>query len=109
MLKGLKKVRLSDAELEALNFMFKKHFMKDDQLWIFGSRVDCSKKGGDIDLYIETKATEPKHAIKMKFNFIIDLESRIGEQKIDVVLNMLNFPHSLPIYDIAKQQGVKII
>ena len=109
MLKRLKKVRLSDHDLDALEFIFKKYFMKDDELWLFGSRVDLSKKGGDIDLYIETNAKEVKDAIKMKSNFIIELESKIGEQKIDVVLNMLNFPYPVPIHNIAKEKGVRIV
>jgi RimJ/RimL family protein N-acetyltransferase len=109
MLKRVKKVRLSDHDLDALEFVFKKSFMKDDKLWLFGSRVDLSKKGGDIDLYIETTAKDVKDAVKMKLNFMMELESKIGEQKIDVVLNMLNYPYPLPIHDIAKAKGLRIV
>ena len=48
-------------------------------------------------------------AIAMKTNFIWDLEQKIGEQKIDVVLNMLNFPYPLAIHEVAKTEGVRII
>jgi hypothetical protein len=33
----------------------------------------------------------------------------IGEQKIDVILNIINHPYPLPIHEIAKIKGVRII
>ena len=105
----LQKIRLSDYDLKAAISLFLKYFLKEDKLWVFGSRVEQDKKGGDIDLYIETYADTAQDALKMKNNFLWDLEQVIGEQKIDIVLNMLKFPCSLPIYDIAKTKGVKIV
>ena len=83
--------------------------MPDDELWLFGSRADLSKKGGDIDLYIETHAKTVDEAIKRKTDFVWNLEQTIGEQKIDIVLNPLNFPYPLPIHEIAKIEGVRIV
>ena len=105
----VKKVRLSDHDVVALENVFRKYFLTDDGLWLFGSRTDLTKKGGDIDLYIETNAKTIDEAVKMEENFIWDLEQQIGEQKIDVVLNVLNFPYPLPMYEIAKAEGVKIV
>lgn len=105
----LKKVRLSDNDLKALEFCFRKHFLQADRLWLFGSRADLAKKGGDIDLYIETYAKSIDEAMKIKLGFLIEFEELIGEQKIDVVLNMINFPHPLPIHEVALTEGVRII
>src|SRR5689334_18733212 len=102
MIKRIKKVRLSDSELNAIESLFRKYFLPEDKLWLFGSRVDLARKGGDIDLYVETYASTAAQAINMKADFLGDLEHEIGEQKIDVILNLLNLPHSLPIYNIAK-------
>lgn len=104
-----KNVRLSDEDLRDLIFCFKKHFLEHDRLWLFGSRADLAAKGGDIDLYIETHIQNIVDALQVKMAFLIELEGKIGEQKIDVVLNILNHPHQLPIYEIAKTQGVRII
>lgn len=109
MINKIKKIRLSDHDLAAIESLFRKHFLPGDKLWIFGSRVDLNKKGGDIDLYIETDANDASTAIKMKSDFLWDLEHKIGEQKIDVVLNMLRDPYPLPIHEIAKTKGVRII
>ena len=105
----IKKVRLSDHDLNELKHLFLRHFLPGDGLWLFGSRADLTKKGGDIDLYIETNADTVDNAIKMKSDFLWDLEKMIGEQKIDAVLNMLNNPYPLPIHEIARTKGVKII
>ena len=109
MTNQLKEVRLSDHDLEALKALFLVYFLPGDRLWLFGSRADLSKKGGDIDLYVETQADTIEQAMKMKSNFIWNLEQKIGEQKIDLVLNMLNHPCPLPIHTVALTEGVKIV
>jgi len=55
----------------------------DARLWLFGSRTDDSKKGGDIDIAIfsEKIKQDVMQEIKVR-RFICD---RIGEQKIDIV------------------------
>ena len=83
--------------------------MEKDQLWLFGSRVEPTKKGGDIDLYIETNAPTIKEAVEMKNQFLWQLEQKIREQKIDVVINMLSFPHPLSIHEVAKNEGVQLV
>jgi hypothetical protein len=103
------KVRLSNHDIDALKMCFKKHFLAEDTLWLFGSRADPSKKGGDIDLYIETHAIDHAQAITMKGNFLWDLEQKIGEQKIDIVLNLIKHPYPLPIHQVALREGVRLI
>ncbi len=109
MIKTIKKARLSDYDLNAIIYLFRKHFLPEDKLWLFGSRADLSKKGGDIDLYVETTASSAEQAVKMKSDFLWNLEQKIGEQKVDVVLNMLNKPHPLAIHEIARTKGIKIV
>lgn len=102
-------VRLSISDMIALETLFKEIFLPNDRLWIFGSRANLAKKGGDIDLYVETYAKTIDDAANMKSKFIIRLEDIIGEQKIDLVLNMINFPYPLPIHQVALSEGVRII
>lgn len=83
----------------------KKHFGGNADVYIFGSRADDNKKGGDIDLYITAEIPMPE-IIRRKISLLTDLEKAIGEQKIDVVIN--NHSKQNPIYEIAETQGVKL-
>ena len=47
-----KGISLSDRKLKAIIQSFKMNFLKEDHLWLFGSRVDFNRKGGDIDLLL---------------------------------------------------------
>lgn len=102
-------MRLSNKEKKSICDSFLRHFGKNDHLWLFGSRVDDSKKGGDIDLYIETEERISRIALKKKLAFLSDLWTSIGEQKIDVVLNLTHDNFNLPIYQQAKSQGILLI
>ena len=104
-----KKIRLREFDVQQIIESFKEHFGPEDHLWIFGSRVELEKRGGDIDLYVETVEPDPSVALKKKGRFISDLHERIGEQKIDVVLNTLSKSSDLLVYRIARKEGVLLV
>jgi hypothetical protein len=70
---------------------------------LFGSRVDDTKRGGDIDLYIETSLS-PEEAFQSELQMAADLYCSLGDRKIDIVVNTGRL--ELPIYRIAREQGV---
>jgi len=76
-------MRLSEYEKKAIKEAFKKVF-KNGKIYLFGSRVDDTKKGGDIDLYLIANKNENIKEKKVKF--LLKLYEQIGEQKIDVVI-----------------------
>ena len=102
-----KNIRLSQHDISAINHLFCKNFKKDDQLWLFGSRVDPTKRGGDIDLYIETTIVDAKELVQTKMAYLLDLDLAIGEQKIDLVIRRQDT--DMPIYQIAKREGVRMV
>ena len=57
-------------------------FDPEAKVFLFGSRTDDAKKGGDIDLLIISNTIDAamKREIKLK------LCDQLGEQKIDIVL-----------------------
>ncbi len=63
-------------------------FFKEGDIYLFGSRVDDSKKGGDIDLYLVLK--NHKNLFEKKIKFLSRIKRELGEQKIDVVFNVDN-------------------
>ena len=104
------KIRLSEFELSNIISIFENYFSPNDELWIFGSRVDVAAKGGDIDLYIKTKRLDADKINKNKVLYLLDLKSKIGEQKIDIVINNSNYDNSsnLLIYDVAESEGIRL-
>ena len=103
-----RKTRVRDKELNLIIEAFRKNFTSNDHLWLFGSRVDFSKRGGDIDLYIETVLSRDEATTQAR-KLVIDAWNKIGEQKIDVVLNVLKENKKLAIYKIAQEEGVQLV
>ena len=98
-------MRITSLEKEIIGTSVKKHFGRNADVYIFGSRADNDRKGGDIDLYITTDMPTSE-IIRGKIGFLVDLEKVIGEQKIDVVIN--NHTKQKPIYEIAEKEGVML-
>ena len=72
------------------------------RIWLFGSRVDDSRRGGDVDLYVEP-ATPPGLAERLR------CKSAIADAlDLDVDLIVQQPGRDLPIYRIAKHSGVAL-
>ncbi len=103
----LDKVRLNEFEIIAIRKLFIKHFLPGDHIWLFGSRANLSKRGGDIDLYIETSANIDE-VYRKRLDLVFDLCSTIGDQKIDVIVHRLADEHKLPIYEVARTEVIQL-
>ena len=55
----------------------------DARVWLFGSRVDDSKRGGDIDIGILSSKVGVMDEIYIRQNIC----DKIGEQRIDIVVS----------------------
>lgn len=53
------------------------------QLYLFGSRVDDDKKGGDIDLLVVSKEVTKRDLRDLRIEFF----KHFGEQKLDIILD----------------------
>ncbi len=77
-------MRLTVDEREFIKKAFIETF-QDGKIYLFGSRVDDTKRGGDIDLYLcPNKKFQNERELKKKFQ--IKLDEYIGEQKVDVIM-----------------------
>ena len=94
-------VRLQSSQQEAIKQLASELF-ENAKVFVFGSRTDMSKKGGDIDIYIQT--TKKDALLKAKLAFLREFEKRFGEQKVDLLVD--NGSKHKTIYEIAQKEGV---
>ncbi|MCX7760122.1 MAG: nucleotidyltransferase domain-containing protein [Hydrogenothermaceae bacterium] len=100
----MSKVRLSKEDIAIIKTTAKEIFGEDIKIYIFGSRANLNKKGGDIDIYIES----PKEvSLQEKVKFLAKLELRGIERKVDLVIKTPQSPKK-SIFQEAKQKGVEI-
>lgn len=93
-------MRLNEYEIKSIKESVKQ-FDNNARIYLFGSRVDDNKKGGDIDLLIFSDKLTQKDAIKIKNS----LWDKIGEQKIDILIVKDTFH---PFTRIALKESVRL-
>lgn len=95
-------MRVPQQELQLAVQLVRKHLGASAVVWLFGSRVDDSQKGGDIDLYVETDAPQLALPVARARGELADVLGR----HVDLVVN--NHTRNEPIFEIAKTQGVRL-
>ena len=88
---SLAEVRLTTREKEGIREAVEAASAKAGVSWkrisLFGSRVDPSAKGGDIDLYVEIDAlpggTPPTYSRALR----LAIQDRLGDRKIDLLID----------------------
>ena len=95
-------MRLSRYESQVIKKLVEKYII-NAEIYLFGSRVNDNRKGGDIDILIISENKTPLRILR-KIN--IELEEKLGEQKIDIV----SFSkHKLsPFAKLALLEGIKL-
>ncbi|GHV78177.1 hypothetical protein AGMMS49942_29980 [Spirochaetia bacterium] len=71
------------------------------RIWLFGSRADDTKKGGDIDIAVLSGNIGIPERMKIRRS-IIDV---LGEQKIDIVVSE---DGSDPFFRLAVETGIPL-
>jgi len=75
-------MRLSKGEVDVLKKSIKE-FDSKAKLYLFGSRADINKRGGDIDLLIVSNKIKRKDTRRVRLDFF----QKFGEQKLDIVVD----------------------
>lgn len=97
-------MRLTDQQIAKIRHAAEVAFGASTRVILFGSRVDDSKRGGDIDLLIQP--TQIDQPLVRKLRFLGLLERDLGERKIDVVMESPDDPR--PIVRVAHETGVAL-
>lgn len=106
-------MRLTPEQSEIIRQATATAFGADARVWLFGSRVDDRKRGGDIDLLVQPAASggeadkDPATAtLTRKLRLLGLLERQLGERKIDVIIETPG--DTRPIVQIAHATGIQL-
>ena len=94
-------MRLSKEQREFFK-KFVKKISNDAKVYLFGSRVDDNKRGGDIDILIVSKEIKKSDLRVLRVEFF----KRFGEQKIDIILDDGSFKS--PFSKIARAGSIEL-
>jgi len=93
-------VRLSEKEIDCLKRSLAR-LDPDARLYLFGSRTDPAKRGGDIDLLIRSKRLTRNSLRRLRLDFFAEF----GEQKLDIVIDR---GESDPFIDLIRKKAVEL-
>ena len=105
-------MRLSIDQIHAIRQAATFAFGQGTSVWLFGSRVDDAKKGGDIDLLVcpqshtASDAAAGEQGFMQKIKILTLLERHLGERKIDIVVEQPQ--DTRPIVEVAHKTGIKL-
>jgi len=101
-------MRLTEEQVEIIRQGVIKYFGEKSVVYLFGSRVDDTKKGGDIDLLVEADYSSEEMFLK-KINLLTELQMKLGERKIDIITsNPIKFSERPLIVEEALLTGIRL-
>jgi predicted nucleotidyltransferase len=99
-------MRLTPQQVERIRAIVAEQAGPDAVVWLFGSRVDDTARGGDVDLFVEVPRPVDEPAL-LSARIAGRVSRALDERKVDVVLAAPNLM-PLPIHDIARREGVRL-
>ena len=105
MLKNLS-MRISNESRQIIKATVSEIFGGGARVLLFGSRLDDSRRGGDIDLLVDLPSPEPECQRK-SLTCVARLQRRLGDQHIDVLVIDPETPPS-PVHLDALRTGVSL-
>ena len=97
-------MRLTEQQIKIIRHVVENLAGNNARVTLFGSRVDDTKKGGDIDLLISLPKTV-QHPAELSAKISAQLIRKFEGRKVDVILSAPNLK-GLPIHVIAEKTGI---
>ncbi len=97
-------MRISQEQASKIRQLVQNTVGEGSKVWLFGSRVDDAKRGGDVDLYVEVaKACD----LPRKLSLMSEIQKSMGLRKVDLLIKTDADPEK-PIHATAKSEGVQL-
>ena len=99
-------MRLTEKQVASIKTATTEIFGPEARVWLFGSRADDSRRGGDVDLMVEAAETLNAPAV-----LAARLSARVSRgmhgRHVDVVVHAPGSPEQ-PIHRAARTHGVRL-
>ena len=92
-------MRISEDAARKAAAIIAQRYGEQAKAWLFGSRANDEKRGGDVDIFVETGSADLMTAMRCKSD-LADL--------FDLTVDLVVGDGSQPIHRIAKQTGVRL-
>lgn len=96
-------MRLQTKEIQAIIRAAKEVYGESVKVYLFGSRLDDTRRGGDIDLLVRT--ADGSKGILARIRFVSRLKAYLGDRKIDVIGDH----EDSPVAREALKKGVQLV
>lgn len=98
-------MRISAFETRVILQTAHQQFGDAADVWLFGSRTDDARRGGDLDLMVVVDHPLAEKSA-MAARFAAALQWQLGDQKIDVIIDDGN--GQMPIHQVARRTGKQL-
>ena len=96
-------MRLTDHQIQTIRQLVRQVAGDQTRVRVFGSRLDDTARGGDLDLMLELPEPVDKPAL-LAAQVAARVSRTMSGRRVDVLLSAPNLMR-LPIHDIAFQEG----
>jgi len=97
-------MRLTDHQIAAIRILAHQLAGTQSRVRVFGSRIDDTQQGGDLDLMLELPEPVENPAF-LAAQLAAKVSRLMNGRKVDVLLSAPNLMR-LPIHDVAFKEGV---
>ena len=97
-------MRLTDHQIAAIRILAYQLAGTQSRVRVFGSRIDDTQQGGDLDLMLELPEPVENPAF-LAAQLAAKVSRLMNGRKVDVLLSAPNLMR-LPIHDIAFKEGI---
>lgn len=102
-------MRLSAVERRAVESASREALPPGTRVLLFGSRLDDSRRGGDIDLLVEQPGPlSADDTVGRRTRFTARLYRLLEERRIDVVMAQQGRSDGRAVVKAARQQGIEL-
>jgi predicted nucleotidyltransferase len=97
-------MRLSHSSVDTIRQVVASVAGPAASVWVFGSRLDDTARGGDIDLLVKVP-TSPDNPALLAATVSGRLSRAFHGRRVDVLLDAPGL-HRLPVHEVAERTGV---